>query len=228
MRLAGRPPGRSASASRRCYPSRFVLGEPFFWAGLGAVAGFFAAAALLAMGFFTADRRARARLTVAQAAVAALVLGATAACAWLLRGRLAAWGADPPPEQATAVVAAMRETISLMLLGLASVVNALLGAFAWIRAGRAGAAFRTLVWAFPAVRLVTACSAALDHFGGLRAAPGAPPPAEVAAAWRELAGAADRGLALAAGIAAALALLSWPAGAALARASRRAAAAPPE
>lgn len=188
-----------------------MLGQYFFWAGLAAVAAFFACAALLGLAFFTPQEAARRRLAIAQSAVTALLLAFTAASAWLLRGRLAPWAQDPPPSEATAELAAMRETMSLMLLGLSCTVAALLTAFAWIRNGRAGAALRALVWAVPAVRLVIGCAAVLDYFGAPRGTPETPDAGAVAA-WIGLAAAAERQIFIACCVAAGLALLTWPVG----------------
>lgn len=199
-----------------------MLGELFFWAGLAAVACFFAAAALLVFGFFTAAPRTRSRLAAAQALLLAALLGFTAWMAMALRARLAPWGVVPQPQEASALLAAMRETMSLLLLGLAVTAGALLAAIAQLRLGRAAAAFRALLWAFPGLRLVISCAGALDYFDGLRAAPAA---GDAAAAWAERAAESSHGLLLAAGVAAGLGLISVPLGRRLGRGS---AADPPE
>lgn len=197
-----------------------MFGQFFFWAGLASVAAFFAGAALLGMSFFSPTERARHRLALGQTAVVALLLVFTAYCAWMLRDRLAPWAQDPPPQAGTALYSAIRETMSVLLLGLSATVGALLAAFAWIRHGRAGAAFRTLLWAIPAVRLVTACAAGLDFFDSVRTADAELGEATIAATGAAVAAAAERGVLMAAAIAAGLALLSWPLGFWIARASR--------
>ncbi|MDA1260130.1 MAG: hypothetical protein O3A20_05860 [Planctomycetota bacterium] len=196
-----------------------MFGQFFFWAGLAAVAAFFIGVALLGLGFFTPSETGRRRLCWAQSAVAASCFAFTAAGAWMLRARLAPWAVDPPPEAASAVVSAMRETMSLMLLGLSCTVSALLLAFAWVRLGRAGAAFRALLWAFPAVRLVTVSVGMLDFFGELRATEAGA--ASSAAAWSAIAAAAERSLLIAVSVATGLFLLSWPLGLWLARMAKR-------
>lgn len=197
-----------------------MTGQFFFWAGLAAVAAFFAAAASLAFGFFAASPRARARLAAGQGALLALTVAFAAWAALILRARLAPWSVAPQPAEASALLGAMRETMSLLLLGLSVTASALLTAIAQLRLGRAGAAFRAVLWVFPGLRLVAASVGALDYFDGLRAAAGEP--VQAAAVWQSYAADAARGLLIAAGAAAALGLLSWPLGRLLAR--RRAAA----
>jgi hypothetical protein len=62
-----------------------------------------------------------------------------------------------------------KESLSLILLGVASVFNALLTGFGWIRLGDAGNALRTVPWALPGVRVVMAAvglQALLDTVSG--------------------------------------------------------------
>lgn len=198
-----------------------MLGQFFFWAGLASVAAFFANAALLGFGFFVPLERSRLRLGRAQTVSTAALFLFSGLCAWMLRERLAPWASNAPPESASAVAHAMRETMSVMLLGLSSTVGALLCAFAWIRLGRAGAAFRSLVWAFPAVRLVTGCATVLDYFGAMSSGADSKPTALIAVEWPVIATELQRGLGITAGIAATLFLLSWPIGRWLAARSGR-------
>ncbi len=200
-----------------------MFSQLFFLAGLAAVAFFFLGVALLGMGLFTGNAQSSRRFAIAQTAVAWVLLGFTAACAMILRDRLAPWAEATPPDTASALVSATRETLSLMLLGLSCTVNVLLAAVAWVRLGRAGSAFRNLVWAFPTVKVVTSSAVALDFFGDLG---GTTPAAESTVQivhWGSLVAELSSGLMMAAGVAAALWVLSWPLGWLLGRSSRTAA-----
>ncbi len=176
----------------------------FFWLGLAAVAGFFLGITLLVLALFAATPEGRRRLTWGQSAVLAALLLMAAASARLLLLRLAPFGGPDPPIAASAVDGAMREILSLVLLGLALTLNSLLTAFGWIRLGRAGNAMRALVWALPALRLVLAGSRMLDAFDTGRQAETAPDPAAASAAFRAAAEAATSAVVHAAELALAL------------------------
>jgi hypothetical protein len=182
-----------------------MLGLFFFWAGLTAVAAFFLAVVLLGMGLMAATGRGRVLLARAQGGALALLLVFAGLCAALLRARLEPWIAGPPPVAASALIAAQRETMSLLLLGLALGVNALLAGMAWVLLGQSGNALRCAVWALPALKLVLGCVAVLGAFEG------------GAAGFAETFDGAQHSLLTFSAAAAVLVLLSWPLGALLRR-----------
>lgn len=179
-----------------------VPGQAFFWLGLAAVAFFFLGAVLLLISFFAATDAGRRRLAQSQTVACAVLLALTAGAAMLLRERIAVFAGPRPPDTASAVAGAQRELLSQILLGLSLTMNALLCAFAWVRLGRAGNAFRALVWVLPAVRLV------LGAVGLMAALGGGPGAADFAGAYA----AAVRGVAVSTIAGAALCLLSLPLG----------------
>lgn len=204
-----------------------MIGMTFFWLGLGAVAGFFLGVTLLILGLFAQTADGRRRLAQAQGAALFALLILTGVSLALLESRLAPFSGPQAPAAASAVDGAMREILSVLLLGLALTMNALLTAFAWVRLGRAGHALRALVWTLPAVRLVLACNALFDAFDLQRGADGAPDPARAAAHFRTVHDAAASGVRSATILAATLFLLacliSW-----VRRARRGGASAPAE
>ncbi len=182
-----------------------MLGMFFFWAGLAAVVAFFLAVVLLGMGLFATTGRGRVLLARAQGGALTILLAFAALCGALLRARLEPWIAGPPPVAASALIAAQRETMSLLLVGLALGVNALLAGMAWVLLGQSGNALRCAVWALPALKLVLGSVAVLGAFEG--GAPG----------FTETFGGAQRSLLVFSAAAAVLVLLSWPLGALLRR-----------
>lgn len=126
----------------------------FFLTGLAAVAFFFAGVVLLGMSLFAETELGRRRLTQGQTVALLLLLALTAWTAWVLRRHLLPWTGSTPPTAASALLEAERETMTVMLLGLSLVVNALLAAFGWVRIARPGNALRAVVWALPGLQLV--------------------------------------------------------------------------
>lgn len=190
--------------------------SPYFLAGLGAVLCFFLTGALVGFSLFTA---ANARLRLLQA-LASLLTVMVLVLAWLshdLLGSLEGEGgllATPEPG-AEALAGWTRETLSVLLFALSTVFTSLLAAFAWVRAGAAGAAFRAVPWAVVAVKVVLAAAAMMALLGRAALAPEAPdaiPAGALAATAEPLLTATRDSLMLWGGIALGLTLLSWPVG----------------
>jgi len=173
----------------------------FFLTGLAAVAFFFAGVVLLGMSLFAETERGRLGLTRAQSAALLLLVALAAWTALELLADLVLRFGSEPDSTASALLEAERETMTGMLLGLSLVVNALLAAFAWVRIARPGNALRALVWAFPGLQLVLGCKEVLDALQ----TPGMP---DIVSALSSAVGS----LQFAAGAAAGITLLSWPAG----------------
>lgn len=173
----------------------------FFLTGLAAVAFFFLGVVLLGMSLFAESAALRRRLTRGLTLALLLLLAVTGWTAWRLEQNLLPWAGATPPTTASARTAAERESMTMLLLGLSLVVNSLLAAFAWIRIALPGNALRALVWALPGLQLVLGCK---DLLGALPGAGEAAFPATFAGVIRAVQ--------VSAGVAAGVALLSWPAG----------------
>jgi hypothetical protein len=173
----------------------------FFLTGLAAVVFFFLGITLLAMSLFAESEAARRRLTSAQSVALLLLLALTAWTSWRLQQNLLPWAGAEPPSTASALLAAERESMTVMLLGLALVVNALLAAFAWVRIAVAGNALRSLLWALPGLNLVLGSK---DLLGALQA--------PQAAGFAEVYAETIRSVYVSTGAVIAIVLFSWPAG----------------
>lgn len=159
-----------------------LLVQPFFLLGLAGVAWLFLGGTLCGFAMFLPGGPHK-RLLYIQSLSLALLL---ALLAW-------GWARFLPELQAVAdggplgrddILDRRREGLSLILLGVSAVFNALVTAFCWVRVGRAGNAFRSGLWAVPALRAVGGCVALFGLFADAAGDQGEPlPDAELAPAF---------------------------------------------
>ena len=165
-------------------PDNLLL-QPFFLVGLAGVLWMFLGGTLTGFALFLpgAPHRGLLRIqTLVTMAGFALLAWASLQLADALQAVVDGAGVGRAD-----VLARRKESLSLILLSVAAVFNALLTGFGWIRAGSAGNAMRAVPWAIPAVRVVTGAvglQALLDRVSG---APGEPmPESELPAAFAAL------------------------------------------
>lgn len=159
-----------------------LLAQPFFLVGLAGVLWMFLGGTLTGFALFLPGGPHRG-LMRAQTAVAvagfALLYWAAAAVGGELQAVV-----DGAEVGRAEVLERRKESLSLILLALASVFNALVTGFGWIRIGDAGNALRTVPWAILGVRVATggvALQGLLDAVSGVTGEP--MPAAEVPAAF---------------------------------------------
>lgn len=134
--------------------------SPYFLAGLLAGAFFFLTAALVGLSLFAAPS-GKQKLMRAQSMALGLV---TLFLLWLgadlwesLQGLLE----TPEPIKST-LDGWGKHMVSLMVLGIAVVFGSLITGFGWVRAGFAGNAVRSVLWALIGVRMVTSAVTLVD------------------------------------------------------------------
>lgn len=130
------------------------FGDPFFLGGLAALLWFFSTALFVGLSLF--DRRAAPGAWMRrQGGMFQIQLLVTATLCGLLWSQLQPLTSLPEPTLAD-IESWMRRATSLLLLGISAVFASLATAFGWVRVGRAGSAFRSVVWAVLALKVVIA------------------------------------------------------------------------
>jgi hypothetical protein len=137
--------------------------SPYFLAGLGAVVCFFATGALVGFGLFAVGE-ARQKLLRALAILLTIML---VVLAWLGRDLMTELrspnGLVSAEEPGTTELAGWsRNTLSVLIFGIATVFTSLLSAFSFVRAGQASSGFRCLPWAIVGVKVVLGSFAILQ------------------------------------------------------------------
>ncbi|MBC8370013.1 MAG: hypothetical protein H8E25_08435, partial [Planctomycetes bacterium] len=113
----------------------------YFMLGLLAVIVFFLSAAMVGFALFSHDMASRFKLIRIQSVLFTIELAVMVYVSRDVSTTLASMPAEPTLLQIGDV---SRESMSFLLLGLSLVFSGLLTAFAWIKCGRANAAFAAL------------------------------------------------------------------------------------
>jgi len=149
-----------------------LFAQPFFLVGLASVLWMFLGGTLTGFALFLPGGPYRGLMraqTVLLAAGLLLLFWASSRIGVELQAVI-----DGAEVGRAEVLARRKESLSLILLGIATVFNALVTGFGWIRIGDAGNALRTVPWALPGVRVVMAAvglQALLDTVSGIDGEP---------------------------------------------------------
>lgn len=161
-----------------------LFSQPFFLVGIAAVAWLFLGGSLAGFSMFLPDGPHRGLLRWLSASLVALLLLLGWACQQTWPGiQEVIDGAELGRND---IFERRKEALSLLMLGVSAVFNALMTAFSWVRAGFAGNALRSAVWAIVGIRVV-AGSVTLLGLLGRAAGDGAEPipDAELGAAFAD-------------------------------------------
>ncbi len=130
--------------------------------GLLAVIVFFLSAAMVGFALFSHDMAARFKLIRIQSVLFTLELAVLVYVSRDVSATLASMPVEPTLLQIGDV---SRESMSFLLLGLSLVFSGLLTAFAWIKCGRANAAFAALICTIFVLKVTLASLTLLDVLG---------------------------------------------------------------
>ena len=130
--------------------------------GLLAVIVFFLSAAMVGFALFSHDMTARFKLIRIQSVLFTLELAVLVYVSRDVSATLASMPVEPTLLQIGDV---SRESMSFLLLGLSLVFSGLLTAFAWIKCGRANAAFAALICTIFVLKVTLASLTLLDVLG---------------------------------------------------------------
>ena len=134
----------------------------YFMLGLLAVIVFFLSAAMVGFALFSHDMASRFKLIRIQSVLFAIELAVMVYVSRDVSTTLASMPAEPTLLQIGDV---SRESMSFLLLGLSLVFSGLLTAFAWIKCGRANAAFAALICTIFTLKVTLASLTLLDVLG---------------------------------------------------------------
>ena len=134
----------------------------YFMLGLLAVIVFFLSAAMVGFALFSQDITARFKLMRIQSVLFTLELAVLVYVSRDVSATLASMPVEPTLLQIGDV---SRESMSFLLLGLSLVFSGLLTAFAWIKCGRANAAFAALICTIFVLKVTLASLTLLDVLG---------------------------------------------------------------
>ncbi|MDA9860452.1 hypothetical protein N9C81_01120 [Planctomycetota bacterium] len=134
----------------------------YFMLGLLAVIVFFLSAAMVGFALFSHDMTARFKLIRIQSVLFTLELAVLVYVSRDVSATLASMPVEPTLLQIGDV---SRESMSFLLLGLSLVFSGLLTAFAWIKCGRANAAFAALICTIFVLKVTLASLTLLDVLG---------------------------------------------------------------
>ena len=134
----------------------------YFLLGLLAVIVFFLSAAMVGFALFSHNMTTRFKLMRIQSVLFAIELAVMIYVSRDVSTTLASMPAEPTLLQIGDV---SRESMSFLLLGLSLVFSGLLTAFAWIKCGRANAAFATLICTIFTLKATLASLTLLDVLG---------------------------------------------------------------
>jgi|TARA_B110000438_G_scaffold31485_1_gene31016 hypothetical protein len=134
----------------------------YFMLGLLAVIVFFLSAAMVGFALFSHDMAARFKLIRIQSVLFTLELAVLVYVSRDVSATLASMPVEPTLLQIGDV---SRESMSFLLLGLSLVFSGLLTAFAWIKCGRANAAFAALICTIFVLKVTLASLTLLDVLG---------------------------------------------------------------
>ena len=134
----------------------------YFMLGLLAVIVFFLSAAMVGFALFSHDMTSRFKLIRIQSVLFTLELAVMVYVSRDVSATLASMPVEPTLLQIGDV---SRESMSFLLLGLSLVFSGLLTAFAWIKCGRANAAFAALICTIFTLKVTLASLTLLDVLG---------------------------------------------------------------